>query len=262
MWDIAALEGHWLACMASAGGGGKLTRLGAATILANPRSGLTMLNCMLLKSAAPDRLEPLLEIGRIALAEFGRPSALFLSPLSGALPELEAVLSERGWRLALRQVVLVRPLDLELPETPPAPKVEVTGDLEEWGRLLAEAYEVPVALSHDLVAAWSSVTGQARHYLTYLEGRPVGTGLTWQQGPIAGLYAGAVLPGYRRRGAERASLLRRLADARRAGARMAVLQTEAGSPVERLCEEQLGFQRGYERTLWLPPTAPGRTRYT
>jgi len=253
MWDLQALEGHWLSCMASAAGGGQVLRLAGATVLANPRSGLTMLNCMLFKGVSPDRLDPLLEVGRIALAAHSRPPALFLSPLSGDLPQLEGALVERGWRPALRQAVLVRDLATALPEVPEgAPAAAVTSDLKRWGELLAEAYEVPLALSEDLRTAWTGMGDQARHYLTYLEGQPIGTGLTWQQGAIAGLYAGAVLPGFRRRGAERASLLQRMGDARRNGAQTALLQTEAGSPVEQLCLGQLGFQRAYERSLWLP----------
>ncbi|MFZ5822913.1 MAG: hypothetical protein ACOY94_01010 [Bacillota bacterium] len=259
MWDVESLEAHWLACMASAGGGGQVTRLAGATVLANPVSPLTMLNCILLRNTPPGRLEALLEVGRVVLAARERPPALFLSPLSGDVAALEQRLTELGWRPALRQTVLVRPLDLVLPEPDPGlPAVTVTTDLERWGRLLAEAYEVPDPLSGGLRAAWTNLAGEARHYLAWLDDRPIGTGLAWRQGPIVGLYAGAVLPAYRRRGAERATLLRRLADGRRGGGLVATLQTEADSPVERLCRFQLSFRPAYERSLWLPSTPAKR----
>lgn len=253
MWETEALEGHWLSCMASAGGGGKVTRLAGATVLANPISPITMLNCILLKQAHPDRLEALLDIGRVVLAAYQRPPALFLSPLAGDLPSLEGRLTDLSWRPRLRQVVLARPLDEPLPEPPTEVTVSETQDREGWGRLLTEAYEVPAPVGDGIRNAWTNLSGKARYYLAHLEGRPVGTGLTWQQGPIAGLYAGAVLPDFRRRGAERATLIRRMQDARADGALLAVLQTEAGSPVDHLCRNRLGFEMAYERTLWMPP---------
>lgn len=251
MVALDALEGHWLSCMASAGGGGRVTRLGGATVLTNPQSEMTMLNCILLRSAAPERLADLLEIGRVVLAAYERPPALFLSPLAGPVEALEDRLAELGWRPTLQQVVLVRQLqDLPQPDEN-GPAVTETTDREAWSRLLAEAYEVPAPLSEGVRAAWANLAGDGRYYLAHLEGQPVGTGLTWRQGPIAGLYAGAVLAAYRRRGVERASLIRRLADARAAGAQYATLQTEASSPVEHLACSRLGFTLAYRRSLWM-----------
>lgn len=251
MWETDSLEGHWISCMASAGGGGRVTRLGGATVLTNPASSITMLNCMLLKNVRPEGLEPLLDIGRVVLAAHERPPALFLSPLSGDLPGLEARLESLGWRRVLRQAVLVRRLDHTLPEAP-AITVSQTEDREGWGYLLTEAYEVPGPLGAGIRSAWAGLTGDASYYLASLEERPVGTGLTWRQGPVAGLYAGAVLPAYRRRGVERATLIRRMQEARTEGAAVVTLQTEVGSPVEHLCRNRLGFDHAYERTLWTP----------
>lgn len=251
MWELDALEGHWLSCMASAGGGGKVTRLGGCTALAHPFLPLTMLNCILLKNATPDRLEALLDIGRVVLAAYQRQPALFLSPISGDLPALEARLAEMGWRRTLRQSVLVRPLAAPVPEAPAEVVVTETTDREAWGRLLAEAYEVPVPLADAIREAWAGLSGHGRYYLASIDGRPVGTGLTWGQGQIAGLYAGAVLPDHRRRGVERATVIRRMQDARQAGGEWLTLQTEAGSPVEHLCCNRLGFTHAYERSLWV-----------
>jgi hypothetical protein len=233
-------------------------RLGGATVLANERCALTMLNCILLRSVSPDRLEALLEVGRVALAGFRRAPALFLSPLAGDVAALQQRLYDLGWRPALRQAVLCRRLDERLPEAPAGVAVAETADLEGWGRLLVEAYEVPAPWGDEIRAAWTSLSGEARYYLALLDGQAVGTGLTWRQGPIAGLYAGAVLPACRRRGAERASLIRRMADAREGGAQVATLQTEAGSPVVHLCCHHLGFMQAYERTLWLPSSPESR----
>lgn len=252
MVELDALEGHWLSCMASAGGGGRVTRLGGATILTNPQSEMTMLNCILLRNATPEKLADLLEIGRVVLAAYERPPALFLSPQAGDVAALEDRLAELGWRPTLHQVVLVRELTQPLPACDEhGPAVVETADREGWGRLLAAAYEVPEVLSEGVRSAWTRLSGEARYYLAHLEGQPVGTGLTWRQGPIAGLYAGAVLPAFRRRGVERASLIRRLLDARADGTQYATLQTEAGSPVEHLACNRLGFTLAYRRSLWM-----------
>jgi hypothetical protein len=130
--------------------------------------------------------------------------------------------------------------------------------IPRWGKTLVEAYEVAPGPGAELAGAWGALLRSpgegswARGYLAHLDGQPAGTGLTWGQGEIAGLYCGAVLPTLRRRGVHRATVLRRLADALAAGSRLATLQTEVGSPVEQLCTSQLGFSLAYHRELWSP----------
>lgn len=263
MHDPHSLENHWLACMASAGGGGRLTRLPGAVVLSNPHVGSTLWNFIALRGAVASQLEPLLAMAGALLAEHGRPPAIFLSPAAGDMERIAAALRDRGWRRAVEQVVLITDLPSALNETESeviVEEIDATA-LQRWGETLVEAYEVEPRAGQAIAEAWTSLFGhpgegsQVAYYLARLAGQPVGTGLTWSQGEIAGLYCGAVLPAFRRRGVERATLARRLNDAARKGSRLAMLQTEVGSPVEHLCLARLGFRVAYHRELWVPASA-------
>lgn len=266
MSDPALLENHWLACMASVGGGGRVTRLGALLAVVHPRLSPMFANFLTFRAATVDQLPDLLTAGEVLLAERGRPPALFLSPAAGDMEGLGAALAGMGWRCHTRQVVLVRSLvSLDLPEAPPA-VVQVKEISREqvgrWGKLLVKAFEVAPSPGQEIGAAWTGLmdhpgdAARARYYLGLVDGKPAGTGLTWLRSGLAGLYCGAVLPAKRRLGVERATLLRRLQDAAASGAHLAMVQTEAGSPVHHLCMNRLGFSLAHERSLWLAPVRP------
>lgn len=253
------LENHWLACMAAAGGGARVTRTMGGLVVVNPTVVGYAFNFMALRAVEPARLSTAVESGGALLAGGERPPAVFLSPAAGAPEPVEAGLTSLGWRRLLRQSVLVRELT---PLAAPASDVcvETVGpdQTPAWGRLLAEAYEVDPITGEVLARAWGAMlnasdgAGRATGYWALVGGTLAGTGLLWSQGEIAGLYCGAVLPSMRRRGVHRATVLRRLADAAAAGCRWATLQTEAGSPVEFLCTRDLGFSLAYYRELWVP----------
>ncbi|HLN60172.1 MAG TPA: GNAT family N-acetyltransferase [Symbiobacteriaceae bacterium] len=259
--DPIRLENHWLTGMATAGGGGRTTRLPGAIAVANPQLAGTTFSFIALRSATPDHLADTLEMGSALLAAEGRAPLVCLSPLAGDVPTLTAGLESLGWKQVAAQVVLIRPLPG--PDLPaPRPDVQVgqveAGDLPAWGETLVEAYEVEPIAGEAIAAGWTSLAaahgddGEAQFYLARLEGKPAGTGLTWLRAGLAGLYCGAVLPAVRRRGVERATLLRRLTDAAAKGAEGAYLQTEVGSPVEQLCRTRLNFAVSHTRTLWIP----------
>lgn len=255
------LENHWLTCMATAAGGAQVTRMGRGTVVINPNVSGQAFNFIALRGARPERLGAILETGGALLAGGGRPPAVFLSPASGSMEELAQGLTDLGWHRVMQQAVLCR----ELPG-PPGPPFPEGVALERvaprqvrlWGRTLAAAYEVDPFAGERLTRAWGSMltekdeTWWATGYLARVDGSPAGTGLVWGQGEIAGLYCGAVLPAFRRRGIHRATVLQRLADAAQAGCRWATLQTDVGSPVERLCTSELGFHIAYGRELWVP----------
>ena len=253
MPDPLSLENHWLTCMASVRGG-RLSRIIGGLVVANSDFGGAAFNFITLRSVATDCLEGALEAGQALLAEHGRPPVVYLSPLAGDTAALGEQLEHLGWRRRLRQVVLARGT-AHLPTHSPHPALTLsTSELKVWGATLIQAYEIEPRAGRELAAAWSSLSqgdGIATYYLAHMEGKPVGTGLLWRQGGLAGLYCGAVLPAFRRRGVERATLVQRLHDAA-ADAHTALLQTEAGSPVEHLCVQRLGFDPAYAREIWLP----------
>jgi len=260
-WMTQRLENHWLACMAAAGGGGRVTRLPGALVVVNPNVGGCALNFITLRSTSPDDLGQALEYGAALLAGEQRPPAVFVSPAAGSVEEIEQQLSRKRWRCTTRQAVLA--MDLPAPDAgTESLHVQTIGpdQLDSWADTLVQGYEVSPHAAPDIRAAWAPLLqapGEgcwSQFYLAWLEGSPVGTGLLWSQGEIAGLYCGAVIPTARRRGIERATVLRRLAEASSRGALVATLQTEAGSPVEHLCVHRLGFRVAHYRSLWVPAT--------
>lgn len=259
------LENHWLACMASVGGGARMTRMVGGLVVANPQVAGLAFNFIALRGVQPERLPAALDIGGTLLAACGRPPAVFLAPAAGDPGRLEAALAELGWQRRVRQSVLVRSLgptdepELSLPGAPGITIDAVTPKLVSlWAKTLVSAYEVDPITAEHLTEAWGGLLqspGDGAHSLGCLarfDGHPAGTGLLWRQGEIAGLYCGAVLPELRRQGIHRATVGFRLAAAAAAGCAVATLQTEAGSPVERLCTGELGFSVAYHRELWAP----------
>jgi len=260
------LENHWLACMAAAGGGARVTRFVGGLVVANPRVAGLAFNFIALRGVQPERLPAALDIGGTLLAACGRPPAVFLSPAAGDMAQLSHTLAEFGWKRLVLQSVLVRSLSMtdqfaahsgtassEIAVEPVPPE-----RASLWSRTLVDAYEVDPITAESLTEAWEGLLrapgdgGHALGCLATLGGRPAGTGLLWWQGDIAGLYCGAVMPDLRRRGIHRATVQFRLAAAAAAECTIATLQTEAGSPVERLCTGELGFSVAYQRELWAP----------
>jgi hypothetical protein len=259
--DAVRLEQHWLTAMASAGGGGRLIRMPGAILVVNPRWPAGFLNFITLRGADPSRLVETVETASAILDAGGREPVLFLAPPAGPVDPLAEGLRQLGWRQTGQQVVLVRPLPIEPVPLNPEVHVREVGqaELPRWGDLLVRAYEVSPLSAAGIMGGYLDLFtdpgagATARFYLGELEGRPVGTGLSWQQGELLGLYAGAVLPEARGNGVERATLWHRMAAGAQSGARWAYLQTEVGSPVEGLAVRRLGFQIAYTRSIWLPP---------
>lgn len=261
MSEPLQLENHWLALMAAIGGGARVSRTPGALVVTNPTVAGLSFNFIALRGAEPDRLTPILEAGSVLLSEAGRPPAVFVAPPAGDCAGIGAALRALGWACLVRQAVLARDLPgLPLPETAPGVSVEAIQpeSLPLWTETLVNAYEVNPLAAEALARGWGALCHQpgeaarAQFYLARVGRRAAGTGLLWSRAGVAGLYCGAVLPDLRRQGVERSTLIRRLADAQAEGSHLAVLQTEDGSPVERLCLGRLGFRLAYQRELWAP----------
>lgn len=264
MTEPLLLENHWLACMASIGGGARVSRAPGALVVTHPTVAGLSFNFIWLRGTEPGRLTNTLDAGSALLSEAGRPPALFLAPPAGDAAALAERLQTLGWKQAVRQVVLTR----DLPGSPlPSPDERVAVEevgaeaLPLWADTLVRAYEVNPLAAEDLSLGWGSLCHQpgeaarARFYLASLAGRAAGTGLLWTRAEMAGLYCGAVMPDLRRHGVWRSTMIRRLTDARESGCHLALLQTEAQSPVHQLCLDQLGFRLAYYRELWAPVSA-------
>jgi len=120
-------------------------------------------------------------------------------------------------------------------------RVEDQANLQVWGRVFGEGFEIPESMWQPILALLSDLGLQdpVRHYLGYLDGKPVATSTMFFGAGVAGIYNVATLPSARGRGA--GSYLTRLPllDARKIGYRAGILQSsEMGYGVYR----RLGFE--------------------
>ncbi len=101
---------------------------------------------------------------------------------------------------------------------------EVGGDTRSWADVASRSfgYTVPAAVTGQLIEHAGVSLIVARE-----GGQPVGTGLVYAQGEIAGLHMVGVLPEARRKGIARKIMLRLLDDARARGFGRATLQASA-----------------------------------
>lgn len=126
--------------------------------------------------------------------------------------------------------------------------------LEAWQSTFCEAFDVPAFTA----LAWVHATRELapappwRPYVAYVDGRPVGTSLTFDGAGVVGVYAVSTLAARRRRGVGAALTMVPLLAARERGYRYAVLfASDMGYPLYR----KLGFRDGggsIGRYLWWP----------
>jgi ribosomal protein S18 acetylase RimI-like enzyme len=130
-------------------------------------------------------------------------------------------------------------------EAPPGCVIETVADdpaLRDWARVvtlgLLGCAESEVADFHALMKPVLR-SGEVRLFLARHHGAPAASATLYLSGGIAGIYHVATLPEFRRRGFGLSITLAPLAEARKAGARAAILQATAlGEPVYR----RLGFR--------------------
>lgn len=191
------------------------------------------------------------QIGRASKAEVcdRAPAALFEE------------LSRAGYRL--REIVAVLRKNLgDAPRVPAVPGVEIVrldhADGARCGsvaRVLCEAFAPEGAPAEEESVALSAAT--LRHsdtiaFCALSEGRPVGAGMMDVRDGVAALWGAAVAPEFRRRGVQRALMAVRLAEAVRAGAHAATVETSPGGPTHRNAA-RWGFALAYSRAVLTRP---------
>lgn len=171
----------------------------------------------------------------------GKPACFQLNQASQP-PGLDALLGQRGYRLAAPSEVWVR----SLASVPPEPAgVELEG---RPTALVMQAVADPRAGPTER-AALAGLFGRIRRPHSFavrvLGGAPVAGGLVVVDGPLAGILAMRAAPGSRRQGHGRAVLERLLGWARAMGARTAYLQVELANEPALGLYGQAGFERLY-----------------
>ncbi|MFZ5853746.1 MAG: hypothetical protein ACOYXS_04460 [Chloroflexota bacterium] len=174
----------------------------------------------------------------------------------GAQPDqLVGWLNARGYVAGARWVKVWH--DLQEIETPnPALRIEPidASQAQAWGDVFLSAFEMPELVRPTGTAA----IGRAGwiHYLGFEREAPVCTAAMRLEGDVAWLGYGGTLDEFRGRGWQTAMLLRRLADARDRGCRLAVTETgeeTEKNPVNHSYRNMLrtGFELAYARQNWV-----------
>lgn len=170
--------------------------------------------------------------------------------------ETAARLAASGLRHHNNWVRLRRDLGAEWPEAPDAGlDVRQIGprDAAEFGRIVAEAFQYPPAIAP--LAGQSVGRPNWYHYLAYDGRTPVAAGAMYLAGEAAWFGFAATDSRFRRRGAQRALIVRRLADARERGARWVSVETAEDSVVRDAPSfrnlRRIGFEVAYTRPNYL-----------
>ena len=212
---------------------------------------------------------------RLAAVEAGffeRGSPVQAEVATLASPSFHAALTRRGYVLRGFENVLGRTLDADQAGADAITGVDVSpcgpGEFALWLDVVVTGFEHP-----DATGAGSNVSAPPRdalvrvmsdmaaapgfhRQLARVGGTPAGgASMRLDEEGIAQLAGAATLPGFRRRGVQRALLNARLAMARRAGCSLAVVTTQPGTQSQANAERQ-GFRLLYTRAV-LVKDAPG-----
>jgi len=212
-------------------------------------------------------------LGDVEAAFFDRGSPVQAEVATLASPAFHAALTRRGYVLQGFENVLGRRIDADTNALPGAPEgVDVApcgpGEFALWLDVVVTGFEHP-----DATGAGSNVSAPPRdalvrvmsdmaaapgfhRQLARVGGAPAGgASMRLDEEGIAQLAGAATLPGFRRRGVQRALLNARLALARRARCSLAVVTTQPGTQSQANAERQ-GFRLLYTRAV-LVKDAPG-----
>ena len=172
--------------------------------------------------------------------------------------DTEDQLATLGLRMVERLEVLALPVETELP-VPADVDVRPVHDragLELAGRIQAEVFGMSppsAAQVDDLLRSVNQPEEErlVRCYVAYVDGAPVASAGSTVDGDALRLWDGSVLPPARGRGAYRALVARRLADARTTSADFALVKAvdDTSAPIL----ERLGFEPYGEQRCWSMP---------
>jgi GNAT superfamily N-acetyltransferase len=172
---------------------------------------------------------------------------------------LFSALAQRGWTVDGFENVLIREYSAEDrfgTDDDAIQIVDVDDDESRsiWVMTAAVAFAAPLEPPPAQFALARIVAARpgAMLMLAYLDGKPAGTGELYVDDGIAWLSADATLPGFRRRGVQRALQVARLERGREAGCALAVSEAIPGSASQRNME-RLGFRLAYTRMDYLAP---------
>lgn len=225
---------------------------GGAAFLAEPGSPL---NNVLGAHAGPDQAG----LARVEIEASARRVPVRFEIASLAEPALFSWLSARGYPLLGFEDVLLRPLSEPAAERddvavePVGPRtvdVWLHASLRGFGALdgTGAAVDDPAGDAPSERFRDFAETDGMQHWLARVDGEVAGTGGLYVGGEFAWLVGASTLPEFRRRGVQQALIAARLAHARRAGCRVAVVTTALGSRSQANAV-RAGFALSYTRAV-------------
>ena len=210
-----------------------------------------------LGGGAAIRIRPRSPMNKIVGAGFDGPLDLAAAPdLPLELSTLaDPSVAPRRYGLTGFRHVLVRACAAPL-DVPPAPGVtiEAVTDLDAWIATSIAGFGSAGGLDPDVLAATirDGAVVDATRYLARVDGAPAAVAaMSLDADGFAMCFGATTLPAARGRGVHAALTAARLADARAAGAALAVVTTGAGSASQRNLE-RLGFRIAYARAVLAP----------
>ena len=216
---------------------------------------LYLFNSVVLTGQDPVAIDATLGAAAACIAEKRVPVLWRLSP-SAVSKAVRARLEAAGLKRHGREPAMLASMTA-LPPVPPVDglriaSVEGRPGRHDWASLTCDAFElapaVRSAMSRCEAAIPEAAYAHQACFTGYLDGRPVAVSALVMAGGLAGIYAVATLPEARRRGVGTAMTLHAMAEGRRRGASMAVLQaTDFGRPVY----ERIGFSVAFDYDLYL-----------
>lgn len=185
----------------------------------------------------------------------GLPATVFVSPACTP-SDLGARLASQGFA---RQDTQEAWLVLEnLPGFPmPAASAKIAvkpvtcADIPTFASIFSAAFELPADCAPFLAYLLEPCIGLSgvHHYLAWADGQPVGVCSLLCYAGFGILGSAGVLPAYRRGGAATSLALQAAAQALEHGVEALLVQTSAGTPLERLLRIS-GFKRAFVRTCY------------
>jgi ribosomal protein S18 acetylase RimI-like enzyme len=157
-------------------------------------------------------------------------------------------MAEHGFRVRLPMMQLCRRPSTDIPESPFRIEEMGNGQQELFGRIAAEANELPMWMSDGFSATIGLPSWY--HYLVFDGDDPIAAAALRAEGEYAWCCFAGTIPEHRGRGAQRALLHRRIHDAAVAGCDWIVAETSV-NPVSLRNMQRVGFEIVYERPNYL-----------
>ena len=259
--QIAALErANYAATLATAQAtpGLDLTMREDVIITSSEAFPLPDLNHACLLRASAQAVETLISEVIDCFQSNGLPTTVFVSPACTPT-DLPDRLVQRGfvkqdeeeaWLVIDRLVDYATPLP---PSNVEVAQIDSDGALA-FAEVFMEAFEMPTDFAPymaQLVAPSVNLPG-VHHYLASLEGQQVGTCSLLCHGGFGVLGSAGVVPASRRCGVATSLAVQAITEAQQQGVETLILQTTAGTPLERLLRIS-GFVRAFSRSCFVLP---------